>query len=129
MSLSDNFHFDPFQENSAENIVRKMVKKGKATTFEKSEMVSLFSDTTCSKDEGNSTWEAMYNLLEEEQPRSLVKKATKDAQDSFDASYFETSCSFLHRITARPKIIPYIDMVKWAIDEVDISGKTFKNHR
>ena len=68
----------------------------------------------------------MYNLLEEEQPRPLVTKAMVDTQESYDASYLETTCSFLHRIAARPKIIPYTNMVKWVIDEVDISDRTFK---
>ena len=94
----------------------------------RSNMVLLFSDTTCSKDGVTSTWEAMYNLLKEKQPKTLVTKATTDAQESSDASYFETTCSFLHQIAARPKIVPYIDMVKWVIDEVDITNKTFKNH-
>lgn len=71
----------------------------------------------------------MYNLLEEKQPRPLVTKAMIDAQESSDTSNFETACSFLHRIVARPKIIPYTDMVKWIIDEVDISDNTFKNKR
>jgi len=106
-----------------------MGKKGKATASEKSKMVPLFSDTTCSRDEGTSIWEAMYNLLEEEKPMPLVTKAMEDAEESSDTSYFETSCSFMQRIVARPKIIPYLDMVKWIIDEVDIIDKTFKNHR
>lgn len=50
----------------------------------------------------------------------LVIKATTDGLVSSDASFFETTCSFLHRIAARPKIIPYTDMVKWIIDQVDV---------
>jgi len=73
-----------------------MVKKGNVIASQKPEMVPLFFDTTCSKDGGTSTWETMYNLLEEEQPRPLVTKATTDAQESSDASYFEIACSFLH---------------------------------
>ena len=75
------------------------------------------------------TWEAIYNLLEEEKPRPLVAKAMTYAQESSDASYFEIACSFLHRIVARTKTILYTDMVKWVIDEVDISDRTFKNKR
>lgn len=81
-------------------------------------MVPLFSDATCRRDGGTTTWEAMYDLLEEEKPRPLVTKSTADAQESSDASYFETSRSFLHRIATRPNIIPYTDMVKWVIDDV-----------
>lgn len=68
----------------------------------------------------------MYNILEDEQPRILETKGTIDEHDSSDASMFEMSCSFLHRIAVRPKIIPYTDMVKWVIDEADISDIEFK---
>ena len=89
-----------------------MVKKGKAVVSEKLDMTPLFTNTTCNKEGGTSTWEAMYNILEEEQPRILEMKITVDGRDSSDASMFETACSFLHRIVAPPKIIPYTDMVK-----------------
>lgn len=69
----------------------------------------------------------MYNLLEEEKPRPLVTKAIADAQESSDASYFEATCSFLHKIAARPKIFLYTYMVKWVIDDVDVSDRIFKN--
>ena len=42
------------------------------------------------------------------------------------ASITELACSFLHRIAVQPKIIPYIDMVKWIIDDADISNREFK---
>jgi len=97
-----------------------MVKKGKATTSEKSNMTPFFSNTTSKKDGETTSWEAMYNILEEEKPKPLVTKATVDAQESSNASYFEATCSFLHRIAAIPKIFPYTDMVKWVINDVDV---------
>lgn len=75
------------------------------------------------------TWEAMYNLLEGENPRPLEVKATVDATISSNASCFEPTSSFLHKIVARPKILPYTDMVRWIIDEVDVSDRTFRNSR
>jgi len=105
-----------------------MGKKGKASTSKKSEMVLLFFDTMCSKDLGTTTWEAIYNLLEEEHPRPLKTKATTDSQESSNASYFEMACSFLHCIAIQPKIMQYTDMVKWVIDEEDIADQTFRNH-
>lgn len=104
------------------------MKKGKAVVSEKPEMTPLFMDTF-SGEEGTSMWEAMYNIVEEEKPRILEMKVTVDGRDSSDASMFETTCSFLHHIVACPKIIPYIDMVKWAIDEADISDKEFRTKR
>ena len=88
----------------------------------------MFMDTTCNREIGTSTWEAMYNILEEEQPRILEMKVTVDGCDSLDASMFETTCSFLHRIVAHSKIIPYTDMLKWVIDEADISNREFKTN-
>jgi len=55
-----------------------MAKKGKATASEKSNMIPLFSDTTCNKDEGTKSCETMYNLLEEEKLRPLETKETAD---------------------------------------------------
>lgn len=72
----------------------KMAKKGKAIASEKSYMTPLFSNTTCNKDIGTTSWEAMYNILEEEKPKPLETKATANAEESSDASYFEVACSF-----------------------------------
>lgn len=103
-----------------------MVKEGKAVVPEKSEMTLLFTNTTCSREGGTSTWEAMYNILEEEQPRIPETKVTVDSCDSSNASMFETTCSFLHHLDVRPKIIPYTYMVKWVTDEVDILDRELR---
>lgn len=49
-----------------------------------------------------------------------------DGRGSSDASQTELTCSFLHHIAARPKILPYTVMVKWIIDDADISNREFK---
>ena len=71
----------------------------------------------------------MYNLLEEENPKVLVTKATSDAKFSSEAYYFEVACSFLHIIVVRHKIFPYTNMVRWIINNMDISDRTFINSR
>ena len=68
----------------------------------------------------------MYQLLGEENPRIMVFTVMTDGCGSSEASLTELECSFLHRIAARPKILPYMDMVKWIIDHDDISNKEFK---
>lgn len=103
-----------------------MGKKGKAPTSEKTEMIPLFIDTGCTKDAGISIWEAMYKLLEEENPRIMKVTVTADGRGSSEASLTELACLFLHRIAARPKIIPYTDMVKLIIDHADIFDREFK---
>ena len=71
----------------------------------------------------------MYNILEEVQPRILETKVIVDRCDSSHTSMLEIACSLLHHIAVHSKIIPYIDMVKWVIDEADISDREFKTGR
>ena len=68
----------------------------------------------------------MYSLLEEENPKIMEVTATVGSHGSFEASITEVACTFLHRIAARPKILPYTDMVKWILDIMDIRDKQFK---
>ena len=94
-----------------------MGKKNKAQGSEVKEMAPLYTYTAGSRDAGISMWESMYRLLEEENPRIMKVTAATESQGSFEASLEELACSFLHRIAARPKILPYTDMIKWILDK------------
>ena len=67
----------------------------------------------------------MYSLLEEENPRVMEVKATVDSHRSSEASIIELAFSFLHWIATKPKILPYTDMVKWVLDNADITDIQF----
>jgi len=84
----------------------KMGKIRKTLISEEKEMVPLYTDTACNRDAGISTWEGMYNLLKKDNPRVMEVTATASSHSSSEATLEELSCSFLHRITARPKILP-----------------------
>ena len=103
-----------------------MGKKEKSSNSENREMASLYADTACNKDAGITTWEGMYNLLEEENPVVLKVTATTGSSNTSQATLREMACSFLHRIAARPRILPYTDMVKWVLDSTDISDRQFR---
>ena len=103
-----------------------MGNTGKALSSEDKEMTPLYTDTTCNKDVIVTTWETMHSLLEEENPRVMEVTTTADSRGSSEASIIEIACSFLHRIAARPKILPYMDMVKWVLDSADITDRQFK---
>ena len=103
-----------------------MGKKEKSSSSENKEMASLYADTACNKDAGISTWEGMYNLLEEENPVVMKVLATAGSSNTSEATLKELACSFLHRIAARPRILPYTDMVRWVLDSADISDRQFK---
>lgn len=100
-----------------------MGKKRKSLSSEEKEMEPLYSDTACNRDAGITTWEGMYNLLEEENPRVMEVAATTGSNGSSEAAITELACSFLDQIAARPKIIPFTDMVKLILDSVDIRNK------
>ena len=105
------------QEQRTENNKKQFAgyygkKKSKAPSSEEKEMAPLYTNTTCNKDSDIATWEGMYNLLEEENPRVMEVTATAGSQRSSEASITELAFSFLHRIVARPKVPPYTDMVK-----------------
>src|ERR1700733_9791101 len=48
------------------------------------------------------------------------------SQNSSEASLEELACSFLHRIVARAKILPYTDMIKWILDNAELNNRQFK---
>lgn len=48
-----------------------MGKKGKALSSEEKEMPPLYTNTTTNRDAGITTWEGMYNLLDEENPKVM----------------------------------------------------------
>ena len=93
----------------------EMGKKSKAQGSDMKEMAPLYTDTACNRDAGISTWESMYRLLEEENPRIMKVAAVAGSQRSSEAFLEEIACSFLHKIAARPKILPYTDMIKSCI--------------
>lgn len=80
-------------------------------------------------DSGTSSWESMYQLLESEGPKVIQRVATKDVASSFEASNYEAASSFLHRITSRPNILHYTNMVKWIIENINITNRTFLTSR
>lgn len=69
-----------------------MGKKNKAPTSKKIEMNPLFTDTTCTSEVRISTWEGMYQLLEEENPRIMQVTATIDGHGSSEAPPTELAC-------------------------------------
>ena len=79
---------------------------------ERTKMLRLFTDTTCGPESGSSSWKSMYKLLEDEKPNKVQRKETVDAPNSSKATIEELANYFLHRIVARPKILPYTDMVR-----------------
>jgi len=84
----------------------------------------LISDTTC-LGLGKTTWLSIYNLIEAEEPQVTTIQATTDLTRKSDAALKDLVDSYLHRIAAQEQILPYTDVVRWAIEEIPITNKTF----
>ena len=84
----------------------------------------LISDTTC-LGLGNTSWQSIYNLIEAEEPEEVSEEATADSTNKSEASLKDLADSYLHRIAAREKIIPYTDVVRWVVEEIPVSNRTF----
>jgi hypothetical protein len=84
----------------------------------------LISDTTCTGLTG-TTWQGTYNLLEGEQPEATVTEASVDELRKSEATLKDLADSFLHRIAAREQVLPYTDVVRWAIEEIPLTNRTF----
>ena len=54
-----------------------------------------------------------------------MTEATADPTRKSDSTLKDLADSFLHRIAAREQILPYTDVVRWAIEEIPIVDKTF----
>ena len=70
---------------------QKNKAQGSKAKEKRKEMAPLYTDTACNRDAGISTWESMYRLLEEENPRIMKVAAVAGSQRSSDASLEDAS--------------------------------------
>ena len=94
---------------------------------EVTEMPPFFSNTTCTTDFECSSWEEIYKLFEEEEPKVVMRQVMMpdDTTSASKTTWVDVANSHIHRILAQPKIMPYTDLVKWLIDGVNIADRTF----
>ena len=95
-----------------------------AITDQGNKKKGLISDTTCSG-LGKTSWQSTYNLIEAEEPEATTVEATVDTTQKSEGTLKDLADSFLHRIAAREQILPYTDVVRWAIEELPITDRTF----
>ena len=92
-------------------------------------MVPIFSDTVSNVDGGATTWEVIYNRLEDERPKVIVTKETIDSTRPSGLQFKDSACSFLHMIGVSAKILPYMDMIRWVIEKLITKDREFNNSR
>ena len=92
-------------------------------------MSPIFADTVCKDNGGETSWEVIYNRLEDERPKIIEFKATTDSIQPSTIQFRDVACSFLHRIGAWAKILPYTNMIRWVVENVNIEDRQFKNSK
>jgi len=104
----------------------KKAKKEKAPVVAKEELVKkiLISDTTY-LGLGQASWESIYNFMEVEDPKEIEEETTRYGTDKLENTLKDLDYSYLHRIEARTKVLPYNDVVRWVIESINITYKTF----
>ena len=90
-------------------------------------MAPIFSDIVCSSDGRGTTWEVIYNRLEDDRPKITVTRETTDSTRPSRLQFKDVSCSFPYRIGTRAKILPYMDMIRWVIESLIIEDRKIKN--
>jgi hypothetical protein len=106
----------------------KMTKKGKGKKqkveeeeIERNPNSTFYSDTSYKIRVKNCMeWSEIYNFIED---GNFTDEYESDADDFEDVKR-----SILHKITSRPTILPYYDMVQWIISHTDISTCTIVNY-
>jgi len=58
-------------------------------------------------------------------PKELSEDATADSTDRYEATLKELACSYLHRIAARAKVLPYTDVVRWVVEKILVTNRNF----
>lgn len=73
----------------------------------------------------------IYKLFEDENLRVIVKHTVvvDDSPPSNGVVWNDVANSLFHKIVAHPKILPYTYMVRWVVDQLEITDRTFITSR
>jgi hypothetical protein len=73
------------------------------------------------------TWTQVFDVLEHE-IINCPDDSVEEDDDSYTTKLRHVAQSELHKIVAWPRIIPYNDMISWALEHVDIQTRSIINH-
>jgi hypothetical protein len=71
----------------------------------------------------------VFNILQYELV-NYPNDSSENEKEDLSTKYNIVSQSELHKVATRPKLVPYNDMIGWALENVDIPTKTiFNSHK
>jgi hypothetical protein len=89
------------------------------------------SDTSPRTDGSVSTWSYITSILQSE---AVICSDSDDynydiEKDDLNTKYKAVVQSRMHLIAARPRLLPYFDMIRWALDHINLPSRTIVNDR
>jgi hypothetical protein len=103
-------------------VPRKPGKKQDASRDDSKPKTYILSDTTSRITNTIKSSKHVYDILEHEIFLCLYD-SEEEEDEKFSTKLSLVDQSKLHMIVARPKIIPYNDMISWALEHVDIQTR------
>jgi hypothetical protein len=107
---------------------RRGAKENVESTAQGSDDVS---DTSPRSDGSVSTWSYITSILQSE---AVICSDSDDynydiEKDDLNTKYKAVVQSRMHLIAARPRLLPYFDMIRWALDHINLPSRTIVNDR
>jgi hypothetical protein len=103
-------------------------KASKAAAESPGQGSDIISDTSPRSINTVKTWTYVSNILQSELI-NCPDDSSDNEKDDLSTKYKIIAQSEMHKIAARPRIFPYYDMIRWALDHVDIPTRTIFNEQ
>jgi hypothetical protein len=88
--------------------------------------LDVFSNTSPQSINSVKTWSYVSNILQSESV-NYSDDSSDNKKDDLSTKYKIITQEEMHKITARPQLLPYCDMIRWPLDHVDIPTMTIIN--
>lgn len=74
------------------------------------------------------TWTQVFEILERE-IINCPEDFAEEEDDTYVAKIRHIAQSELHKVAAQPRLMPYNDMIRWALEHVDVQTRSIVNHQ
>jgi hypothetical protein len=103
-------------------------KASKATVEVLGQGSDNVSDTSPRSVDFVRTWSYIYEVLQSELV-DVSDDCSENEKDDLITKYKIVVQAQMHKVAARPRLLPYYDMIRWALDHVDIPTRTIVNEQ
>ena len=101
-------------------------KAAKATSESLGQSSEVFFDTSPRSINKVKTWTNVFNILKYEL-ENFPNGSSDNEKEDLSTKYKTIVESDMHKVEIRPSLLPYNEMIRWALDHVDIQTRTIFN--